>query len=525
MPRWAQFDSNLIIMSKNLTPEVATANDIHRDKTLEKQAKRRFKEAARNLLKLLRTSLGAQTSYMYWVNRNREQLVLECSDSALQEVVFRDRIAFSEHFLAPFIDLDHPSLIDAGEGEQRLQLGHHISEQSGEVQTLLLIPFVNNSETVALSVAEFTRPIAEGELPEEAVKAYHLSVENILQTYLNLSFMLEQEERWAKHEITSQSLLGRMNSCQLLRKLVNEAASLTKKGGAALALKNGSCWQLAFRAGAACGELPAGIELTEHSQAWLALESGEARFSLHYNGNPKRFHPAEKAATGASLAIPIDVLDFRQGLLIIWDEDPLRFTESQRHMYSGLCRTTGLLLGQPRFGHTATPEAPLLRSPLGAFSLELLEHVMEQEFSLRNRLSDPTPAWLVMVTPADLPALRTRNTLRKTNEIQRQMASDLLPSRAGLSGLVAFHSDSLSLVYLRGDETQIDDWLQRFAKNCREQGAAGQLYPPEIDFTAAKYCIPESENDVYSCIQAVKKTLNAASKANTTILQSAANLT
>lgn len=511
-------------MSKNPTPEVPTANDIHRDKTLEKQAKRRFKEAARNLLKLLRAALGAQTSYMYWVNRNREQLVLECYDSALQEVVFQDRIAFGSHFLAPWLDLNHTVLANAGEGDRRLKLAHYISEQGDGVQTLLLIPFVNNGETVALSVAEFTRPIAEGELPEEAVSAYHLSVENILQTYLNLSFMLEQEERWAKHEITSQGMLSRMNSCQLLRKLVNEAAALTQKGGAALALKNGSCWQVAFRAGAACGELPAGIELTEHSQAWLALESGEPRFSLHYNGNPKRFHPTEKPATGASLAIPIDVLDFRQGLLLIWDEDPLRFTESQRHMFRGLCRITGLQLGQPRYGHTTAPESPLLGTPLGAFGLELLEHVMEQEFSLRAQLSDTTPGWLVMVTPADLHALRARNALRKTNEIQRQMLTDLLPSRAGLCGLVAFHSDSLSLVYLRGTEAQIDGWLQRFAKNCREQGAAGKLYPADINFVGAKYCIPETETDVYSCIQAVRKNLNAAIKANSTILQSASNL-
>ncbi|MCH8486314.1 MAG: hypothetical protein LAT75_05570 [Candidatus Cyclonatronum sp.] len=511
-------------MSNSSPSDLATANDIHRDKTLEKQAKRRFKDAARNLLRLLRASVGAQTSYMYWINRNREQLVLECADSDLQEVVFQDRITFKEHFLTPWLDLDHPALIDTGNENRQLKLLHHISEQDQLVKTLLLIPFVNNGETVALSVAEFTRAVAEGELAEETVTAYHDSVENILQTFLDLSFMLEQEERWARQEKTSQNLLGRMNSCQLLRRLVVEAAALTKKGGAVLALKNGSGWQLVFRAGAMIHELPAGLELTEHSQAWLALESGEPRFTLHFNGNPKRFHPAETPATGASLAIPMDVLDFRQGLLLVWDEDPLRFTESQRHMYISMCRVVSLQLGQPRFGHTGKPEEPLLGTPHGAYNLELLEHVLEQEFENRKPETEGAKPWLVMVTPADYHILRTRNALRKTNEIQRQMILDLGPARSGLSGLVAFHSDSICLVYLRAEEKQADKWLLRFAQHSREQGLAGRVYPSDIDFIATKYCIPAGETDVYNCIQAVRKALNAAIKENRTILKSAGDL-
>ncbi len=110
------------------------------------------KHVLKNLIFLLRSASEMETVYMYWVNRSRRQFVLETKSTALENVMFKDRLQFEEHFLNEYKDITEPKAVEVGEKLREESLKHYYNEVP--VRNVTMLPFVNNGETVAMTVLE-----------------------------------------------------------------------------------------------------------------------------------------------------------------------------------------------------------------------------------------------------------------------------------------------------------------------------------------------------------------------------------
>ncbi|MGM0744126.1 MAG: GAF domain-containing protein, partial [Bacteroidota bacterium] len=122
------------------------------DNKREEKALLEFKHALEDIMQLLRKSTEADTVYMYWVNRTRQQFVLETSSTILPNVMFKDRIAFDEYYLVNFKEIENVVQLKVEEDFSVSDLSHY--HDHVPVRFLTLIPFINNGETVALTVVE-----------------------------------------------------------------------------------------------------------------------------------------------------------------------------------------------------------------------------------------------------------------------------------------------------------------------------------------------------------------------------------
>ncbi|NIT56248.1 MAG: hypothetical protein GWN00_08445, partial [Aliifodinibius sp.] len=60
----------------------------------QEKALREFKQVLNDLIFMLQSASEMETVYMYWVNRSREQFVMETKSTVFDNVMFKDRISF-----------------------------------------------------------------------------------------------------------------------------------------------------------------------------------------------------------------------------------------------------------------------------------------------------------------------------------------------------------------------------------------------------------------------------------------------
>ena len=142
----------------------------------QEKALREFKQVLNDLVFLLRNATDMETCSLYWVNRSREQFVLETKATVLSNVMFQDRVRFGDHFLNEYRDLAEPVSLRVGEDIQKEDLVHYYDEVSIEHVTLL--PFLNNGETVAITVLE-SRSSSFKEGNSEVIYAYVDALRNV----------------------------------------------------------------------------------------------------------------------------------------------------------------------------------------------------------------------------------------------------------------------------------------------------------------------------------------------------------
>ena len=107
----------------------------------QEKALREFKSVLKDLVFLLRRASNMQTVYMYWVNRSREQFVLETKSTELDNVMFKDRLSFDDHFLRDFKDHTEPTAVEVGKRLNPSSLKHYFNEVP--VKYVTMLPFVN----------------------------------------------------------------------------------------------------------------------------------------------------------------------------------------------------------------------------------------------------------------------------------------------------------------------------------------------------------------------------------------------
>ncbi len=483
------------------------------DISREEKALHRFKEAVAELITLFRLSIGAPTAYLYWINRQRKQFVLECSSTKLDDVVFQDRASFDDHFLLPFKDLEEAEIAEINEDFPVSRLQHHV--EAAKVRSLALFPFVNNGETIALTVAETEGDEEPGAKEFEAAHAYQQALANILKTYLELSELLGEEDRWQEFQQTVESFSDRLPVQELLVRLTGETAALMQNGSAALLTRGAGSWHVLFTAGDTGKGIRPGMRMSENSQANRALRSGKAEFTLHFNGNPKRIGTGEPFFEGASLSVPLLVHDRRQAVLVTWDENAMAFRESLKYMINDLVRIAGLQLSQVRYGIGTTDDMTAGES--GAYTREFLEAALDHILKKSNL--NEMPVHLVFISPKDYQILRTRHRLEALKQMQRELGEDLNPNHAGLNGLVGFYADSQFLVMVQGNRDKVMEWLGEFYENVKSKAGGDNLYVDDINFYIGIHHADNPDASAYDHFQATKQMFNQSVKENRTLTQ------
>ncbi len=400
----------------------------------EEKALVEYKQIMSDVVHLLRESTRSQTAYLYWVNRAREQFVLEANSTNLPNVMFGDRVDFKQHFLHPYIDLESITHLKTGIDIESKDLQHYYDFVP--VRHLLLIPFVNNAETVAITVLETETKFSLSE-HEKSISAYRNALANVLNTYLELTDLYNAEKVWTQYDESLSAISPKQHKADLLNNMAVEMQKLLPQGGVSVVLRGMDVWSTVLNAKSSDQDLSPGLVMEEKSMAYHALQKGEPQFSIHFNHNPKRVSTDEKNTDGATLAIPMLINSRRHGVVLAYDKNPLTFKESTKHQLINLVRIAILSI---QVNLEKLPiDKDLFATNYGNFIPEIWELLLSKEI---NRKQDSNrQLWFGMITIENLQALRSKYRLEELNRIQRTLVKIMNPSLFGFKGFIGFNSD------------------------------------------------------------------------------------
>ena len=413
-----------------------------------------FKQIMDDLVHLLRKSTGSQTVYLNWVNRARQQFVLETQSTSLPNVMFRDRVMFEQHFLNPFIDLNEMKALKVGRDVSRETLNHYYDFVP--VQHLLLIPFRNNGETVAITVIETETPLSISD-NEDSISAYRNALANVLNTYLELTDLYGREEVWTDYEASLEKITPKNHKVDILNSMAVEMQKLLPSGGVSIVLRGMEVWTTVFNTSVSEISPVPGLVMEEKSMAYDALQKGEPQFSIHFNQNPKRISGDERKTEGATMAVPLIINGRRHGVVLAYDKNPLTFKESTKHQIINLVRTAMLSI-QVNLDRLPV-DKDLFASDYGNFIPDLWELALQKELEQTGRRENKL--WFGLITIDNLQVLRSKYRLEELNRIQRTLVKLLNPNLYGANGYVGFNSDYVmtSLVYCQS-ELKFSKWVE-----------------------------------------------------------------
>jgi hypothetical protein len=476
----------------------------------QEKALREFKEVLGDLVVLLQHSTDVETAYLYWVNKARRQFVLESKSTRCENTMFQDRINFEHHFLDEFKEIEEPVQIEIGRHLPAEALKHYYDDVP--VRYLTLLPFINNGQTVAITVLE-SRYNNMTEADEEVLRSYINALGNLLNTYLEVSDLSENQQEWVAYEERLDQFNIRKQPFPLLKSLINELQEYVQQGGVSLLAQGMQAWNVVLNSDAAYNPPPVGLQLEEHTIGYDALESGHSEFTIHFNSNPKRISPREPKSSGATLAIPLLINDRRRVLILVYDENPLIFKEASKHKLTNLVRIAGLKITADLAGRNHIDE-PLLSNTYHAYHTEVWEHILETELKrLQESESVPYHTWLAFVTPKDLSTLRTKLRLDSLDALQRTLIKEINPAKFGMPGLVGSQSDYVYAMVIQGDKEETVEQWYRHVSHVLEQPLAlpnGQNLP--VDLQVGYTRLDTDYLSAQDVIKGAKKALDEAVK-------------
>ena len=454
-------------------------------KEQEENALRKFKNVLKDIVRLLRQASGADTINLYWINKERKQLVQETYATIWDNTSFRDRMAFNESYLGRYRDIDEPIILEIGKDIPPEALVHYYDKVP--IQLCYLIPFINNEETVALTVLEFSvKP--DDTIFTDALDAYTEALRNLLQTFLELNELMDMQSEWTRYEEMLERLDRRHASIKLVERLTYQLQSLVPKGGVTLLCQGMGHWSTVMNAAESVKPLPIGMALEEHSIAHQALVSGKPEFSIHFNGNPKRVSSREEISRGASIAVPVMVNERRQMVALIYHENPLVFSEAVKHKVINLVRVVALRLATE--WKESSPEQRLFSNEYNAFEYDLWETVLRTE--MKRLILEPTvKTWFGFLTIKDLSKIRTRLRLEELRKLQQDIVHLADPSAHNFTGIMGFYADYVYAFVLQGTgENQVEEWARSVKRKLQEPYTFGDNkqinLSVQIGYTAVK---------------------------------------
>lgn len=466
------------------------------------KALREFKQIIQDLVHLLRTSTGCKLAYMCWVNRSRQQFVWEANSTALPNVMFKDRVAFGQHFLDQYKDLEEIAHLEVGEDISKARLIHYF--EFVQAKEILIIPFINKGETVALTMLESEEPIHQEQIHDRIV-AYNNAMVNVLDTYLEVVDLHEQQQEWEDYEESLSRIDYRKHRVDILQTMLDEMQALLPGGGAAMLCPGMGTWSLVMSSTGRTPYLKLGMELQEKSVAYDALQRGKPVFTMHFNNNPRRVSSREKLTEGATLAVPIKIHDRRQAVVLCHDPDPLSFKESTKHKLINLGRTAALSI-QSSFRREEMAQN-ILTHNFDSFMPELWEKTLDNEIS-RLAKDDATYTWFGLITPSDSAALRSRYRLERLQDIQTDFVQFLNPANHNESGFIGFNSDYVYSFIIQSDaEDAVENWMDTLRRKTETGLKLSDGEYLNINFKAGYTLLSDQDQGSYQVLEKAKRAL------------------
>lgn len=473
----------------------------------EEDAQRKFKQIVHDLIVLLRHSTDSETIIIYWINKEREIFVLETNTTRCKHAMFQDRMSFNNLYLDDFKEITEPVQLEVGRHVMGDELKHYFKEVP--VNYINLLPFVNNGDTIAMTVIE-TRNGTFSKEQEEAMASYMNALSNLLQTYLQLNDLADNQTQWIDYEHKLKNMYERLDGIALLDRTINEIQGLVDKGGVSLLCLGMNNWHTVLNSRKGINLPPIGLKVEENTIAWDALSRGEPVYSIHFNANPKRISPREPLSRGASLAIPILVEDHRQAVILINSENPLVFSEATKHKMINLSRIASLRLATQKRSDDIPDN--MMANEYSAYKPELLEKTIEAE--LQRCVTFPeTKTWVGLITIANLSALRTKLRLEELKELQQDLINRLNPQNFAINGYLAGHSDYVYsfIMQTNGDEP-ISEWKKIIHQEFKEPIEINSEKKIRIDFIVGFTAMTASSGDSYQVLRNAKAALSSAMK-------------
>lgn len=470
----------------------------------EEKALVEFKQIMENLLVLLCKATEAQTGYLYWVNRKREQFVLETSKTSLSNVKFNDRIAFEKYFLDDFKNIKDTIQLEVGRDLNPTLLEHHYERPS--IQFVTIIPFQNNGETVALTVLESAEPLEMREI-KRVLAAYNSSHINVLNTYLELTDLHQDEQKWADYDESLAVFNHHQGSVDVLHKMLVEMQKIIPTGGIIVAARGMSTWVTILRSMNAPSSPELGLMVEEKSLAYESLQKGEPLFSIHFNQNPKRISTSEVRTEGATYAMPMLIRDRRHAVILAYDKNPLVFKESVKHQLNNLVRIASLAIKAEL--EELGIERDLYTTEYGDFREEAWRLILENQMQ-RARESNEN-IWFGMIGIDNLSALRSRYRLEDLKKLQRMMVKALNPARLGYNGLIGHNSDYVfTYIFNSSSEEDHSSWIESNIADLKNKLDLGDERKVEVHIKAGFIKTGEGRKDVNLIVNEAKQALNMA---------------
>lgn len=475
----------------------------------EKEYLQNFKKMIRDMLFLLRTSLQADTVSMHWINERRDLLVLENYTTDQKNVVFNDRVERKSYYLGKYDSIKSVTRLEVGIHISTDELRHYTSTPS--VRYIYLIPFKYNSQTVAVTSVESSGKSQLTESDEEAITAYEKAQHRLLQTYLELSDLSEKQSQWIDYEEVAQELAKIGAPLELAMELLEELQHFTGQNGGALLLARGmKDWHLVLYSEKANYPPPIGLSVQEGSISEQALTSGKSLFTTHFNANPKRISTQEPLCNGATLAVPIMHQQRRQMLVLVYNDNPLIFTEAVKHKINNLCRIAGLKV------ETMLPNLDvhedIFATGLSSYKQDLFKGCLSTLLQHREDYNGTKQTWVGMVSIGNIADLRTKYRLDDLIELQQQVLLLLRPQHYGLTGILGEYSDYVYTFILQSaDEAAFTHW----------SGAVMEKLRFPVDFSSGNkeeimlnigYSRVDRQTEADTVMQVVKKAMNEAVK-------------
>lgn len=473
----------------------------------QEKALREFKQIMTDLVHLLRTSARVELAYMCWVNHGRQQFVWESNSTNLPNVMFKDRVAFEHHFLNDYKEITEIVQLRIGEDIAKGKLPHYFDFVNAK--HMLIMPFINKGETVALTVLESEEEINQRQINDQ-LHAYNNALVNVLDTYLEVVDLHEQQREWEEYEQSLNALDYRLHRVDLLAKMLEEMQLFLPTGGACLIVPAMDSWTLALTSKFARNSPLLGLTLDDKSVAYDAIEKGEPVFSMHFNNNPKLISNRERRVEGASYAIPILVHDRRQAVVVTYDQDPLTYKESTKHKLANLARIASLSIQSVVKKSGMTEE--LFTENYGAIVTELWENTIDNEIK-KVQAGRAQHTWFGMITPHDLSTLRTKHRLEELQRIQKDFVTFLNPAKHGIPGYIGFNSDYVYSFIIQSDkESAVEDWMSSVRTKLAhglKLSAGGTL---DVAFKAGYTKLIPEDTNAYQVQTKAKKALSEVVK-------------
>lgn len=476
----------------------------------QEKALREFKQVLNDLLFLLQSASEMETVYMYWVNRSREQFVMETKSTVFDNVMFKDRISFQNHFLDEFKDLDEATAIEIGEDIPASALSHYYSEVP--VRYITLLPFVNNGETVAITVLE-SRDHIFTENKSDVIYSYINALRNVLNTYLEISDLYGQQDEWIDYEQLVSGLQVRCHRSEMVKRLLNTIQSFLYDGGVSFITRGMGHWHNVMNADKASYAPPIGMKMEERSLVYEAAENGESEFAIHFNNNPKRLSPRELHSEGATLAIPLMMKDRRQGVVLVYDKNPLIFKESTKHKLINLVRIAGLqmLSNNPKLD----VDSAVFTNEYEAHLPELWELTIDSELERLHSDSGMQKSWFGLVTLSNLAELRTKLRMEQLDQMQRDLITAFNPSQFGYNGILGYNSDYVYSFLIQSKDTEaVKKWSKEVKKKFADPFELSNGIQIETGIKVGFVRLDNEYNDSYQVVKNAKSALSQALKSN-----------